>query len=87
MPKKRDVHALAKRKLRQMLHDQLDAMLNGDTEEEGHRVTVLDSMLVRAYEGYGFNVSVDSQHPDQLIKADNRPRTVAQGAQVGLVRP
>ena len=77
--------AKAKQRLRQMLHDQLDAILNGDTEEAGQVMPVIDSMVMRAVAGYGFNVRVHSLHPDQTTKLE-AGATVEPGPAVGLVR-
>jgi hypothetical protein len=85
MAKKQTYAAVAKRRLRQMLHDQLDALLNGETLEDGKTISVLDSMVVRAVNGYGFNVRVHSLHPDQTQRVEAQG-TVEPGAAVGLVR-
>lgn len=77
--------AKAKQRLRQVLHDDLDRLLNGDTEEDGQRMSVLDSMVMRALAGYGFNVRVHSLHPDQTTRLE-AGATVNPRASVGLVR-
>lgn len=78
--------AVARRRLRKLLHDDLDKLLNGmTTEDDGTEMTVLDSMTMRAVAGYGFNVRVHSLHPDQTTRKE-APATVAPGPQVGLVR-
>ena len=77
--------AVAKRRLRQMLHADLDRMLNGETVEDGVTMTTLDSMVGRALEGFGFNVRVHALHPSQTERRE-APATVEPGPQVGLVR-
>ena len=77
--------AHAKRRLRQMLHNDLDALLNGDTEEDGVTMSVLDSMVNRALAGFGFNVRVHSIHPSQTTKVE-APGTVEAGPALGVVR-
>jgi hypothetical protein len=77
--------ATTKRRLRQHLHDQLDALLNGDTDEGGRQMPVLESMALRAMQGFYFNVRVHSLHPDQTQKQEAKG-TVEPGAAVGLVR-
>jgi hypothetical protein len=77
--------AMAKRRLRKLLHDKLDILLNGETEEDGVTVSVLDSMVAAAVQGYGFDVHVQSRRmsgPESLVP----PGTVEPGPQVGLVR-
>jgi hypothetical protein len=83
--KPRTYTATAKQRLRRLLHSQLDALLNGDTVEGGATISVLDSMVLRALQGFGFNVRVHSLHPDQTTKVE-APGTVAPGPAVGLVR-
>lgn len=78
--------AVARRRLRKLLHDDLDKLLNGMTkEDDGTELTVLDSMVMRAVAGYGFNVRVHSLHPSQTTRLE-APATVEPGPQVGLVR-
>lgn len=84
-PKPTTYTAKAKLRLRQMLHDDLDRLLNGDTEEDGKQMSVLDSMVQRALAGFGFNVRVHSLHPDQTTKLE-AGATVKAGASLGLVR-
>lgn len=78
--------AVARRRLRKLLHDDLDKLLNGmTTEDDGTVMTVLDSMTMRAISGYGFNVRVHSLHPDQTERKE-APATVEPGPPIGLVR-
>ena len=78
--------AVARRRLRKLLHADLDKLLNGTTtEDDGTVMTVLDSMTLRAVAGYGFNVRVHSLHPDQTTRLE-APGTVSPGPQVGLIR-
>lgn len=72
-----------RRKFRQMLHDQLDAMLNGmttdvdpETGADGKPMTVFDSMLMRSAVGYGFNVRVHSLSPEETQQHREAPATV-----------
>ena len=85
-----DRNAKARKRLRRHLHDQLDAMLNGETvENDGTKMSTLDSMTMRALEGFGFNVRVHSLPPGQLEgdgALKEAPGTVEQGPQIGLVR-
>ena len=84
------LNAVARKRLRKFLHDQLDAMLNGETvENDGTKMSTLDSMTMRALEGFGFNVRVHSLPPGQLEgvgAVKEAPGTVEQGPQIGLVR-
>lgn len=81
-------NAKAKRRLRQMLHDDLDKMLNGETvENDGTKMTTLESMTMRALQGFGFNVRVHALPPESLTAGvKEAPATVEPGAQLGLVR-
>lgn len=73
-----------RRRLRKLLHDQLDTVLNGMTTEDGKDISVCDSMLLRAMQGYGFDVQVSSRHPSdpKAMPAE----TVQAGPALGLVR-
>lgn len=85
-PKMTTLHQTMRKRLRKVLHADLDKLLNGlTTEESGAEMTVLDSMTIRALAGYGFNVRVHSLHPDQTTRQE-APGTVEPGPQVGLVR-
>jgi hypothetical protein len=82
------LNAKARKRLRQMLHDDLDRMLNGETvENDGTKMTTLDSMTMRALEGFGFNVRVHSLSPEQIAAGvTEAPGTVEPGTPLGLVR-
>lgn len=81
-------NAEARRRLRKLLHDDLDRGLNGMTiENDGTEMTTLDSMTMRALEGFGFSVRVHSLPPNQLAEGvKEAPGTVQPGPQIGLVR-
>lgn len=86
-PLKQSTAAL-RRSLRKTLHGQLDAILNGMTDEDGVRMGVIDSMVLRALRGFGFNVRVHALHPnDPNLKAvSSAPGTVERGPALGLKR-
>lgn len=90
MPKKMSptkFNTVIRKRTRQHLHDQLDALLNGQTtEDDGEVMSVLDSMVKRALAGYGFNVRVHTLHPAQTETVKEAPGTVVAGPQVSLVR-
>lgn len=81
----RTATAVFKRRLKQMLHNQLDAILNGETQEEGVTMSALEGMTLRAMRGFAFNVSVSSLHPNQTKPVEPEP-TVKPGAALGIVR-
>jgi len=72
-------------RLRKHLHAQLDALLNGRTEEDGKTLTVIDSMTARAIEGFYFNVRVHSLHPSQTTVKEAEG-TVKAGPEIGLTK-
>ena len=78
--------AKLRRNLRKLLHEQLDSVLNGDTLEDGVTMSVMDSMVLRALQGFGFNVRVHALHPNDPAITAQAPETVAPGPAVGLVR-
>lgn len=52
--------------LRQMLHVQLDAALDGATEmPDGSQGAVLDDLLVRQMAGYGVAIGLQCRHPSE----------------------
>lgn len=53
-------------RLRTVLHEQLDSLLDGTTEEDGVATPVLTSLAKRALIGFGFTVRIDTVQPAQI---------------------
>lgn len=74
-----------RKRVRQGLHDQLDALLNGTTDDNGQEISTIDSMVLRALHGVHFNVRVHGLHPSETDKVE-AAGTVTPGARLGLLR-
>lgn len=79
MKRKRTTVSQFRRKVRDNLHLQLNAMLQGpSTMPNGEKGTVLDDIVARSLVGYGFSVSISVRHPDEEGRAVEDPSLTEQ---------